>query len=1139
VTGQSLELLGETEMFETRLGKIKLVVARNLRPYCIFGSDLLTEGRAVIDYTKNELCYEDQVVPLLSAEEFGDIGEVATPPSSSWERVLAKSGDLFSKKGGPVGFCDWIEFKMQTEGHPIHQRPYRTPLTKRKLIEEEVKSMLENGIIRPSCSPWASPVTLVPKKDGSTRFCVDYRKVNEQTKKDRYPLPLIQDIFDQLSGATVFSTLDLSSGYWQIPVAENDIEKTAFTCHAGQFEFLRMPFGVANGPSTFQRLMNKVLSGLIGQSCMVYIDDIVVFSKNPESHAKDLQAVFDRLRKAGLTLKRSKCTFGVKEVELLGYLVSEKGIRPNPDKVKAIQQMAPPKSITEVRRFLGMTGYYRQCMPGYAQVAEPLIRLTRKGEPFVWSKEQAIALNKLKELLTSEPVMAYPQPGKPYKLYTDACEYAIGAILVQEDEGGVERVIQYISHQLAGSQLRWATIEKEAYAVVYALGKLRPYLYGAEFVVYTDHKPLTSLFTAQLNNTKIQRWAVLLAEFGARVQYRKGANNIRADMLSRLRQDEVSTIDADVWFDADIANPAQRIPALLVGLDHGTIAAEQRDTLPEQYEEAGNPESDFEIHDGLLYSTKLPHRYAAAYPRLVAPPSIRTRVIEKAHNDVGHMSAQKTLDRVREAYVWPKMKSDIRRFCYQCPLCSVHTRAREHTEMGEMPIPAYPMQIISADLTGPLAKTDSGNLYILNIIDHLTGWAESYAIPDKTNESVWKCFREDFFPRHGFAEFLITDNGREFTAAIFQTYLAGVGVKQITTTAYHPQSNGRSERYNRTLKSMIARLINGQRTKWDKELPNALMAYRNTVSSVTGHTPFHLMYGRRGRLPLTRMLQPPSEEHVRPFGSRLEELSTALDAARMETENSRKYNRERLAKKANALHLEVGDSVILAANEPLTLTAKWDHQYEIIRIDGTTHWVRHQSSGKTLKVHRDKLRLVDPEMLWDNIPPRPKRTRVQLRPEAPMFIPKSNTELPNENVPQPPETSQPPETTPSSALESDPVGMDTQTAPPICADQDAQTESPNYADTSQQTCVPPRLLIKRKSGQWFVQTPEVVQTKVHVREPTPPPQQSVAQQTDQPKRLLFKRRFGQTWDVTSLPPDIPTQKQQKLAAINLCAALCG
>ena len=425
--------------------------------------------------------------------------------------------------------------------------------------------MLHDDIIQPSSSPWSSPVTLVPKPDGSTRFCVDYRQLNKVTWKDRYPLPLIQDIFDQVGGSSIFTTLDLKAGYWQIPVAEKDIPKTAFVCHKGLYEFKRLPFGLANAPSQFQRIMDKVLAGLIGVCVLVYIDDLVIYSKDQRSHANDLKLVFERLRKAGLKVKPSKCCFAQPEVKLLGYIINKDGIRSNPEKVTAIQKLSPPKDVKGVRSFLGMCNYYAQTLPSYAQVAEPLYKLTRKNQPFVWGPEQQKSFETLKELLGSNSVMAYPQINQPYKLYTDACGYAIGGILVQEDENGIERVIQYVSHQLSGSQLRWATIEKEAYSVVYCINKLRPYLWGAEFTVYTDHKPLKCLFTQEMRNTKIQRWGVLLAEFGAKIEYIQGKKNIRVGILSQIQSGsaEVGSIDTGEWVDPDAFqddDALQRIP---------------------------------------------------------------------------------------------------------------------------------------------------------------------------------------------------------------------------------------------------------------------------------------------------------------------------------------------------------------------------------------------------------------------------------------------------------------------------------------------------------------------------------------------------------------------------------------------------
>lgn len=981
---------------EQQVGSIQTVVVQSMSHPAILGHDQLFKGAAVIDYDTKTMIWHNVTFNLeMEGDQTGIASFGSTPPIMEGDVVAATvraNENLFAAKSEPTGRYPLIEVRIDTGDHrPIRQRAYRAALTKRQVIEKEVNEMLEAGIIRPSSSPWASPVTLVPKKSGEIRFCVDYRKLNNITKKDSYPLPLIQDIFDQLGGATIFSTMDLKSGYWQIPVAEEDIEKTAFTCHLGLFEFTRLPFGLANAPAVFQRTMNKVLSGLIGKCCMVYLDDIVVYSQDEDSHANDLAAVFDRLRQAGLALKPSKCAFGLESVELLGYIINKDGIKMNPEKVKAIQELSVPRDVKEVRSFLGMAGYYRQCIPHYAHEAEPLTRLTQKKVKFEWGPEQQRAFETLRKLLTSDAVMAHPKTDKPYRLYTDACDYAIGAILVQTDNNGVERVVQYLSHQLAGAQRRWATIEKEAYAVVYAIEKLRPYLYGSTFTVLTDHKPLASLFTKQMNNTKIQRWAVLLAEYGAKIEYRKGTNNIRADMLSRIRPplNEIGVLDTKEWANAGFPEDEiqEGIPLEYDGLDAEAIRKEQISELPAEYEEAMNPESDYELHKGLLYSTLRPSKYAADYPRLVLPPSARAKVIARAHKEVGHMGALKTLERVREAYVWPGMKAAIQERVRNCPTCSVHVRRKEHVPMGEMPIANYPMQIVGADLIGPLMKSDNGNTYALTMVDHATGWAEVYPLPSKSNKPIWDSMANDFFPRHGYPEVLITDNGMEFNSQSFRQYLKGVGVHHQRTTPYHPQSNGKTERFNRTLKEMLARLVNNNRANWENQLSNALTAYRNAVSTTTGHTPFHLLYGRRARLPLTTMLKPVTSTEPQPFGTRLDDLSKCLQEAKAMTEQSRVHNRNRLQDKANAQNIEVGDTVIVAANEPMTLTAKWDHQWEVTRVRGMTCWLRHQLSGKTRVVHREKLRLVDPEAAWDEVKQRPVRnSRVSTRAVAPNWL---------------------------------------------------------------------------------------------------------------------------------------------------------
>ena len=885
--------------------------------------------------------------------------------------------NVFALEGTPSGRMPSKSMKIDTGNTPpIRQRAYRTPLSKRIQVEEELRKMLDEGVIRPSKSEWASPITLVPKKDGSIRFCVDYRKINAATRKDAHPLPLIQDIFDSLTGAKVFSTLDLKSGYWQIPVAEEDVKKTAFITHTGLYEFVRMPFGLANAPAEFQRTMQTVLGEMIGQFVMVYLDDIVVYSKSEQEHEEHLRRVFDALEQNGLKLKASKCTFSAPSVELLGYIMSAEGIKCNPDKTDAIANLQVPETVKEVRSFLGMAGYYRQCVPQFAKVAAPLVRLTKKHARFTWGPEQQKSFETLKELLVSSRVMAHPDTSKPYKLYTDACDCAIGAILVQEDEHGMERPIQYVSKQLAGAQLNWATIEKEAYAVVHALTKLRPYLYGAEFVIYTDHKPLKSLFLSEVKNTKIQRWAVLIAEYGAPIEYRKGAHNIRVDMLSRIRgpTPEVSAIDTtDVWFAAEDleGEHPNAIPWEFDKLEKEELRKEQKDMS--EYQLAFEEDSGYELKDGLLYTLHTPAN-GTEYPRLVLPPSCRYQVIRWAHTEVGHQSVRKTLDRLQEAYKWPGQRKDVVNVLAQCERCAVNSGRREYPPPTQMPIAAYPGHIVGMDLCGPFPISPHGNKYILTLIDHCSGWVEVKLIPTKESRHVLRYLEQEHLPRFGAPEVIITDQGQEFNAIPLKEYMEAVGIEHRRASPYHPETNGRIERFHRTLKDMIRKLVNHQSNAWEDCLGQALWAHRISTSTVTGFTPYFLQYGRPPRAPLTRLLNRTEGDDPRAIGERIDRLAQAFKEAARSTEDSRRYNLRRLAERATQKRIRAGDQVVLVAQERAPLDARWDHQYTVTRVRGPVLTVVNMRTGKRRVINRDKVKLVDPDLEWTDVIPQPTRT---------------------------------------------------------------------------------------------------------------------------------------------------------------------
>jgi transposase InsO family protein len=836
-----------------------------------------------------------------------------------------------------------------TTGNPIRQKAYRLPLMKRRTVEDEIEKMLAAKIIRPSQSPWAAPITLQSKKDGSVRFCVDYRRINAITMKDAGPLPLIQDVFDNLQGAQIFSTLDLKSGYWQVDVAEEDIPKTAFITHRGLYEFVRLPFGLTNAPAQFQRLMNFILRDFIGKTCCVYLDDIVVFGRTPHEHKDRLQKVLDALHAAGLTLKQKKCFLGREQVELLGYTVSAQGITAQEDKLAAIRNMAAPTDVKAIQRFMGMTGYYRQLIPRYADISAPLITLTKKGEPWRWGTDEDTAFRELRAALTSDRIVAHPDPSRPYCLYTDASNMAVGAILTQTDDMGVERPIHYVSKALNGAQRRWSAIEREAFAIVHALRKLRAYLQGAALTILTDHKPLRSLFQCELSNSKIQRWGMLISEFSPTLEYRKGSDNVRADMLSRLPdQKETASIQE-----------ALCTPQLS---DH------QRLAFPEQWTRAESEEDDeFLLLEGELYSLRLPYVGAAPYPRLMAPPSIRPRLLNEAHTETGHRGRHALLRRLQAFTVWPGMVTDVKIRTQTCPHCLGNQRKPQPTIPQITETPKRPFERVGVDLTGPFLPSLQNNRYLLCMVDHLTGWAEAIPIPDKRATTVWAALMTEIFPRHGHPQTLITDNGLEFANEVFTTGCRALQIHHVRTTPVRPQSNGVVERFNRTLKDTLRKLMNNQTSSWQEHLAAALWAYRISASEARGTSPFELLYG-----------YPPDTPDIDDPDGRFEVLTRARNHAVLQQEKN-KLQRQELSRllPTDKRQVKIHDCITIDQPEPVSFSHLRDHGFRVISIRGKVIGyvpITADRNQRPRHVHIDRVQVV-PEVNWQEVNPRPRRNR--------------------------------------------------------------------------------------------------------------------------------------------------------------------
>ena len=434
--------------------------------------------------------------------------------------LLIKHRSVFAKSRYNLGRTDIVQHEIFTGDHkPIKQAAHRLPLNKREEAERQVKEMLDNGLVEPSTSPWSSPIVLVKKKDNSTRFCVDYRGLNAVTRKDSYPLAPNPRLLDALGGTNWFSSIDLQSGYWQVAVSPQDAPKTSFTCSSGLFQFKVLPFGCCNGPPTFQRLMDFLLSGLSWKICLLYLDDVIVFSKTFEEHVHNLGLVLTRLHEAGLKVAPKKCHFFQPQVNFLGNVVSRDGVSTDPSKTQCIKDWPRPQNVKETRQFVGLCAYYRRFIFEFAKVARPLHQLTEKNRPFVWDDHCQSAFVELKRLLTSSPILAYPVVGLPYLLDTDASSESLGSVLcqVQDDQ---ERVICYYSRSLTKPERNYCVTRKESLAIVDSVKHFHHYLYGSKCAVRTDHGSLSWLMCFSNPEAQLARWLETLSLYDISIHYR-------------------------------------------------------------------------------------------------------------------------------------------------------------------------------------------------------------------------------------------------------------------------------------------------------------------------------------------------------------------------------------------------------------------------------------------------------------------------------------------------------------------------------------------------------------------------------------------------------------------------------------------
>ena len=916
----------------------------------------------------------------ISKTTASELASAISPNLSELDRekllqTLLSFPDVFQSS---LGHTTVVEHRIDTgDSTPIRQYPRRLPHHYRAEVDRQVNEMLSQGVVQPSNSPWASPIVLVKKKDGSYRFCVDYRKLNLITKPDAHPLPRVDDLLDALNGYKMFSTLDLRNGYWQVSMSGEDREKTAFITPSGLFEFNRMPFGLSNAPATFSRAIGIVLSGLTYEQCLCYFDDVIVFSKDIDQHCQRLQAVLTRFREQNLRVKASKCSFGADRVLYLGHTVSSEGIHTDPSKIEAVQNLQSPRSLDQLRTFLGLAGYYRKFIPGFATIATPLTELTQRSAKFVWLEKHQQAFLSLKNYLCSAPILAYPQFTKPFIVQTDASDVGLGAILAQIDDEGKERVIAYASRTLSRRERNYSAMEKEALAVVFAVQHFRFYLLGHKFCVVTDNSALRWLHSVEPKG-RIARWVMTLQEYNFTIKHRPGSLNQNADALSRLNH-PIASIEE--------TGTDQNFLTCLVSLlpDTNLFDAQRNDPnvckviemkhlgfpKPPFFVWKDNPylRSLWNCWDELYVSNGLLLRSVARHKRLprnllVLPQSLISNVIKNLHCSPsgGHMGVTRTVLRAKHRFFWPNMQETVQNFIQVCPECSKSKPNTLQNRAPMQPIPVgEPFVFWALDYMGPLKETSKGNRHILVLMDHFTKWCEAFPTKDQKASTVASTLVSRVFSRFGPPTILHSDQGRNFDSLLMHEIYNQMGIKKTRTTAYHPQCDGLVERQNRTLQEIISSFVSDHSNDWDEVLDQAVFAYNTSTHESTGLSPYEMVFGREARMPVEVELgvplhNPSSQSEysqlIRKAIQKANDIARSKlgvvrdkQAKRYDNKNTRKWK-----------PFEVGQTVWLWRPKHWKFGSRWVGPYKIAGRQGVNYTLMLRE-GKTLVAHHNQLKI--------------------------------------------------------------------------------------------------------------------------------------------------------------------------------------
>ena len=794
--------------------------------------------------------------------------------NNSIEDVVRKYGEVFEHKSQHhvIGRFE-ANVQLKPEAQPVFRKARPVPYSLRDAVEKSLDKAVQEGIMIPvGVSKWASPIVVAPKANGSIRVCGDYKRtVNLQVDDQIYPLPTAQDIFSTLAGGKIFSTIDLSNAYQQVKLTQAARELLTINTHKGLYQYTRLPYGVKVAPAIFQSIMDQILSGLSGVCC--YLDDILLTSKSLEEHVILLDTVLARLKEYGVLANRDKCKLGINSVNYLGHVIDESGIRPSPEKVKAIEAVPEPTSVTELRTFLGAVTFYHKFLNNFASVCAPLYALTRKDAKWIWSKKCKLAFQQVKTMLASDLLLTHYDVTMPLKLSTDASPFGVAAVLSHVIDG-FEKPIAYASRTLSPAEKNYSQLEREALAIMFGIKRFHKFVYGRKFVLVTDNKPLAVIFNPSkdiptLSALRLQRWALVLMGHDYTIEYRKSADHGNVDMLSRFPDGRVpnetlelpinhfSYVDDLPVTSSDVRRETASDKVLTKVLRYvmfGWPSSVEEELLP--YFRRRN---ELSVDQGCLLWGM----------RVVIPKKLQNQVLQDVHHDHTGIVRMKML--ARSYYWFPEVDQQLENIAKSCEACQVHAKSPVMAPTVSWPKCTVPWERVHVDF-GTIENKD-----LLILVDVFSKWIEVEVMTTTTASRVIEVLRQ-WWARFGIPQELVSDNGPQFIAAEFEEFLRRNGVKHTLSPPYSPRTNGSAERSVQVVKSILKKQLVDEanqskvRRTFQQKLDDFLITYRSTPSTVTGVTPAELVLGRKLRTRLS-FLRPEEKVKVKDINDHVREFS--------------------------------------------------------------------------------------------------------------------------------------------------------------------------------------------------------------------------------------------------------------------------